>query len=256
MANRRYTRENSTKRANPGADTAGSEDEHPARRDRGVHAVKKPAPQMRLTSIRPMSDNQGAALSKFREGFNLVLSGTARTGKTFLASYLAAAEVEAGRAEKFYVIRSAVPARDIGFLPGKIEEKIKIYEQPVQEIINALYGTPTAYHNLKVANRAEFMCTSFMRGLTLENAVVVLDEAQNMTFQEINTIITRMWDTNVRIIVCGDVRQCDINERDSGFKRALAAFRNMSSFAEIQFTVDDLRGAPLVREWLIASGQT
>lgn len=208
----------------------------------------------KLSPIKPLTVNQGSAFSLWREGYNLLLKGTPRTGKTFLAVYLALTEVERMRKQKVYVVRSAVPSRDLGFLPGSLAEKMLVYETPYIEIVAELYGTVTAYKNLKVNDSFEFLSTSYLRGTTLRDAVVILDEVQNMSFQEIHTVMTRLG-KNTSVIVCGDVLQCDLERRDSGFNRALTAFEKMSSFAKVEFTPEDIVGSPVIKEWLTASGQ-
>lgn len=208
-----------------------------------------------LNKVTAASESQRKAFASFTERTNLLMLGTPRTGKTFVAMYLALSEVEAGRRDKVYVIRSAVPSRDIGFLPGDTVQKMAAYERAYSGIISELYSNPAALHNLRTNGSYEFMSTSFLRGTTLRDCVVIVDEVQNMSFSEINTIITRLG-KNSRLIVAGDMLQCDFEQhKKSGFDRAVAALSKMPSFGRVDFGVDDIVGSPVIKEWLIASGQ-
>ena len=165
-----------------------------------------------LQEIEPLTRNQ---LKAFESDKHLVLHGLAGTGKTFISSYLAYDDMTKGAFQRLVIIRSAVPTRDIGFLPGTEKEKASVYEEPYKDIANDLFGRGDAYEILKQKNLVEFMTTSFIRGITLRDAVVLIDECQNMSFHELDSIITRMGE-NTRVIFCGDFRQADL--RGNGIK--------------------------------------
>lgn len=181
---------------------------------------------------------------------NLVLHGSAGTGKTFITSYLAyKAVLERKHYEKLVYIRSAVPTRNIGFLPGTEAEKVQVYEQPYIEIAAELFGRGDAYSVLKSADAVRFFTTSHVRGITLRNAMVIVDECQNMTYQELDSIITRMGE-DCRIFFCGDFYQRDLKE--TGIREFYKVLESMDEFDSVKFTVDDVVRSPLVKSYLKA----
>ena len=161
-----------------------------------------------LQEIEPLTRNQVVA---FDSSKHLILHGLAGTGKTFISCYLAFDDMSKGTYEKLVIIRSAVPTRDIGFLPGTEKEKSSVYEEPYQAVSNELFARGDAYSILKQKSLVEFMTTSFIRGITLKHAVILVDECQNMSFHELDSIITRIGQ-NCRVIFCGDFRQADLEK--------------------------------------------
>ena len=150
------------------------------------------APILELRRILPLTANQELTFDSYRRGFNLMLHGTAGTGKTFCAMYLALNGVlnSSSPYKKIVIIRSVVPSRDMGFLPGSMKEKIAVYEEPYREICSNLFGRDDAYEILKTKGIIQFASTSFMRGVTFNDAIIILDEAQNLELHEINTLIS------------------------------------------------------------------
>ncbi len=164
------------------------------------------SPNFNLKRVHPLTDNQKKTFDAFHSGKHLMLHGMAGTGKTFLSMYLAIKDLIGGTSEqeKIYVIRSVVPTRDMGFLPGSQKEKMKVYEAPYYAICSELFERGDAYDILKQKNAIEFMSTSFVRGTTLNNCYVIVDEINNMTFHELDSVITRIG-KNCRVIFCGPV---------------------------------------------------
>ena len=156
------------------------------------------AASLSLQEIEPLTQNQ---LKAFDSEKHLVLHGVAGTGKTFISCYLAFDDMIKNLYEKFIILRSAVPTRDIGFLPGTEKEKTAIYEEPYKDICVELFQRGDAYEILKTKNLVNFMTTSFIRGITLKNSVILVDECQNMSFHELDSIITLVGE-NSRIIFC------------------------------------------------------
>lgn len=199
-----------------------------------------------------LTQTQTNAIAAWQTGKNLVLHGVAGSGKTYLGIALAMKEIEAGRAERVVIIRSVVPTRDMGFLPGSLKDKIQVYETPYHSIFSQIYGRGDAYELLKTKGVVSFVSTSFMRGDTIDNAIVVVDECSNMTFHESDTVITRLGD-NSRIIFCGDEWQSDLKYDDerSGVKSFLKILRGMDEFSYFEFTVDDIVRGQLVKSYII-----
>src|SRR6516225_6717017 len=195
-----------------------------------------------LYTFEPLTNSQRNFFKLYKENTTaIMMHGVAGTGKTFIALYKALEEVldPSKRVKKVIIVRSAVPSRDIGFLPGDEMEKVEIYKQPYKDICGILFGrNKNAFERLEEQNHVEFMTTSFLRGLTLDNAVIIVDEAQNLSWPEINTIMTRVGE-NSKIIFCGDWRQTDlIRKHDmSGLKKFIEITRHMPSFRNIEFSV-------------------
>lgn len=208
-----------------------------------------------LKTIHPLTPTQEEVFHAWFEGNNICTHGTAGTGKTFLAFYLALNEVLTQRQNKIIIVRSAVTTRDVGFLPGTLEEKLMNYEAPYHSIMWELMGRASTYQDMKDSNVIEFHSTSFLRGVTWDNAVVIVDEAENLTFHEIDNVMTRLGQ-NTRIIFTGDTKQTDLDGSkrmgEQGLTRAMKAFDNMNNFACIEFTVYDIVRGPLVRSWIEA----
>jgi phosphate starvation-inducible protein PhoH len=202
-----------------------------------------------LREIEPLTRNQ---LKAFESNQHLVLHGLAGTGKTFISSYLAFDDMTKYKFQKLVIIRSAVPTRDIGFLPGTEKEKASVYEEPYKDIANDLFGRGDAYEILKQKNLVEFMTTSFIRGITLRDAVILIDECQNMSFHELDSIITRMGE-NCRIIFCGDFRQADL--KGNGIKDFFQILKRMQVFTFIEFEVEDIVRSDFVKTYIIAKNE-
>jgi len=208
-----------------------------------------------IQNIEPMTDTQEEVFESYFTGNQLVLHGCAGTGKTFLSLYLSIKDVidRVENKQKVIIVRSVVPTRDMGFLPGNMTEKSKVYELPYRTIFSDIFGRGDAYDILKNKEVVEFTTTSFVRGVTWDDCIVVIDEAQNLSFQELNSIITRIGE-NSRIILCGDTHQDDLTserfKEESGLAKFINILTNMKSFDIIDFKVDDIVRSGLVREYI------
>lgn len=210
-------------------------------------------PAISLREISPKTMNQRKAFESFKKNKNIMFHGTAGTGKTFVGLYLALKEViQHEEHNKVIIVRSVVPSRDIGFLPGNQKEKIKVYEYPYQLICTELFNRGDAYDILKQKNQIEFISTSFIRGITIRNAIVLIDEIQNMNWGEISTVLTRIGE-NCRVIISGDTKQSDLSEKDGkrDLLKLINVCRNMNTFEFIQMTKNDICRSGFVKEFLI-----
>lgn len=211
----------------------------------------------KLDSIKPLTENQKKVFISYGEGKNILLCGSAGTGKTFLALYFALGDLFVGNARQIVIVRSAVSSRDQGFMPGNLAEKMAVYELPYKDIVAELTGgRRDIYDTLKKKCYLEFMSTSYIRGLTFDDAVIILDEAQNMTDHEINSVLTRVG-KNSRIIICGDFRQDDLKmtgkkNHETGMKNMLKIAESMSCFDLIEFNINDIVRSGFVRDYIIA----
>ena len=214
-----------------------------------------------LLDIEPLTDNQRKIFDAYAEGKHLVAYGCAGTGKTFITLYNALREVLDERTpyEKIYLVRSLVATREIGFLPGSYEDKSDIYQIPYKNMVKYMFQMPSdaefemLYGNLKSQETIKFWSTSFLRGTTLDNAIVIVDEFQNCTAHELDSIITRVGE-NSKIMFCGDATQSDLiktNDRN-GIVNFMSILRKMPSFDIIEFGVDDIVRSGLVKEYIIA----
>lgn len=199
-----------------------------------------------LQPIEPLTTNQVHA---FESEKHLLLHGLAGTGKTYISCYLAFDDMAKGLYDKLVIIRSAVSTRDIGFLPGTEKEKASVYEEPYKDICIDLFQRGDAYEILKQKHLVDFMTTSFIRGVTLRNATIIIDECQNMTFHELDSIITRVGE-NCRVIFCGDFRQADLKQ--NGLRDFIRVLEAMDCFDVVDFQIEDIVRSKFVKDYIIA----
>ena len=222
---------------------------------------KKPINTDLLVDIDPLTDNQKRFFDSYAEEKHLIAYGCAGTGKTFIALYNALQDVLNDNTpyERIYLVRSLVSTREIGFLPGTYEDKSDIYQIPYKNMVKYMFQMPSdadfemLYGNLKAQETIKFWSTSFLRGTTLDNAIVIVDEFQNLNFHELDSIITRVGE-NTRICFCGDATQSDLqktNERN-GIIDFMRILRAMPSFDIIEFGLDDIVRSGLCKEYLVA----
>jgi len=224
------------------------------RRNNQDQGNSRQAPNFELMEVKPKTDNQRIAFDAYDRGKNLMLNGIAGTGKTFLSMYLSLLDVLDANTdyEKLYIIRSVVPTRDMGFLPGNNKEKTKVYEAPYYAICTELFDRSDAYEYLKSKGLVEFISTSFVRGITLSNCVVIVDEMQNLTLHESDSVITRVGH-NCKIIFSGDYTQSDfIYDRDkNGINEFIRIIKKIKQFEFITFTKEDILRSDLVKDYII-----
>ena len=210
-----------------------------------------------LKSIRALTENQAVAIDFYHKNLNLGLFGCAGTGKTLMAVNLALQSILHPDCpqDKLVIIRSAVQSRDQGFMPGNLEEKMKEYETPLHGVFEFLLGRPSSYSDMKEAGLVEFTSTSFLRSLTIDNAIIVFDECQNALFRELDTVITRAG-KNTKVIFVGDSGQDDLTgmkNQVSGLPQAIRVLKSMSSiFGVVEFTTDDIVRSELAKAWIKA----
>ena len=210
-----------------------------------------------LRTFKPLTQNQKLFFDYYAEGgYFMTLTGSAGTGKSFISLYKALEEVldKSNTFNKVVIVRSGVQTRDVGFTPGSIEDKMSLYEAPYHQICEALFGRKDAYTRLSEQSHIEFVSTSFLRGCTFDDAIVIVDECQSMTFHELSSIITRVGHRS-KIIFCGDTKQNDLikNKHDvSGITEFINVADNMKEFTRINFTSDDIVRSSLVKSWIIA----
>lgn len=187
---------------------------------------------------------------------SLFLKGSAGTGKTFLSLFLSLKTLleKEYNYDKIVIVRSVVSSRDIGFLPGSEEEKVQVYEQPYISILNELFPFKNGYENLKKIGKIEFVPSSYLRGTTFNNCIVIVDEAQNMSFQELSTIVTRCGQ-DCKMVFCGDSKQNDLHYKRndvSGFDDFFKIIQKMQKYFDIvEFTHDDIVRSGLVKDFIV-----
>ena len=222
---------------------------------------KQPINLEHLKTIEPLTDNQEKVFNAYAEGKNLVLHGAAGTGKTFISLYLAMTQVldPSSPYEKVYMVRSLVPTREIGFLPGDHEDKSNLYHIPYKNMVKYMFQMPDdasfemLYDNLRAQETVSFWSTSFIRGVTLDKCIIIVDEFSNLNFHELDSIITRVGEDS-KIIFSGDYTQSDLvksNER-TGVLDFMKILQTMPSFECVEFGVEDIVRSGLVREYLIS----
>ena len=222
---------------------------------------KKPINNEYLVDISPLTDNQKILFDSYNQQKNVVAYGVAGTGKTFITLYNALKDVldETTPYERVYIVRSLVSTREIGFLPGDHEDKADIYQIPYKHMVKYMFQMPSdadfemLYGNLRSQETIKFWSTSFIRGTTLDNAIIIVDEFQNLNFHELDSIITRVGE-NSKICFCGDATQSDLTKTNdrNGIVDFMNILRKMNSFDIIEFGIDDIIRSGLVKEYIIA----
>ena len=213
-----------------------------------------------LVDVKAITDNQKIVFDTWKKDKNQFLFGAAGTGKTFISLYLALQDVldMKNPADKVILVRSLIPTREIGFLPGDEEDKAALYQVPYQNMVRFMFQMPNEqsfnnlYDKLKAQGSLYFLSTSFLRGLTFDNSIIIVDECQNLNFHELDTIITRVGQDS-RIVFCGDFGQSDLqrqNERN-GLHDFLRILEEMEEFNCTEFTIGDIVRSGFVRNYLI-----
>lgn len=229
--------------------------------EENIHEIPKPCRiQFKLDdliNLNPLTVNQQLFFNYYdKDNPCIILHGYPGTGKTFCAMYKALEDILTRETapKKVVIVRSAVQCREIGHLPGGVDEKMDIYKQPYRDICASLFGRNDAYARLEEQKRIEFFSTSFMRGLTLDNTIIIADECQNYSFDELDTLISRMGH-QTKIIFCGDYRQTDLNKKKndkSGLLKFFDIIQYMKTFKFIEFSVNDICRSDIVKEYIIA----
>ena len=210
---------------------------------------------LQISSISPLTENQKLVFNYFADDQNMLLHGVAGTGKSFLSLYLSIKQIIDGKSPygKVVIVRSVVPTRDMGFLPGSSKDKSSIYEAPYTAICTELFGRGDAYALLCSKGYVEFISTSFVRGITFNDSIIIADEIQNMSSMELHSVITRVG-KNCKILFCGDVNQDDLtSERKrevSGLKDFMKIIKKMESVSCVDFGLDDIVRGKFVKEYL------
>jgi len=222
---------------------------------------KKPINASYLLPVEPLTDNQRVMFEEYGKGQNIFAYGAAGTGKTFVALYLALRDVlnEDTPYEKVYVVRSLVATREIGFLPGTHEDKASLYQIPYKNMVKYMFEMPDdasfemLYENLKAQETVSFWSTSFLRGTTLDNSIVIIDECQNLNFHELDSIMTRCGQ-DTKIMFCGDARQSDLqkSQERTGIIDFQKILENMKEFSMIEYGIEDIVRSGLVKSYLIS----
>lgn len=210
-----------------------------------------------LNKITPMTRNQELTFDLWRENHNLILAGSAGCGKTFLSIYLAMRDILDPRTpyEKLIIFRSAVPTRDMGFVKGTQEEKTAVYEMAYHQIFDEIFPKIKQYQYLKAAGLVDFQTTSYVRGVTFNNAIVIFDEFQSANFHELFTVATRIGQDS-KIIFCGDAAQNDLlksKNDQSGFQKFIKVASYVPEFRQVTFTREDIVRSEFVKSLIIAS---
>ena len=222
---------------------------------------KKPINADMLRDIEPLTENQQKLFESYSNNKNIIAYGAAGTGKTFITLFNALCDVldTSTPYEKIYIVRSLVSTREIGFLPGDHEDKSFLYQIPYKNMVKYMFEMSDdtefemLYGALKVQETIGFWSTSFIRGTTMDNAIILVDEMQNLNFHELDSIITRVGE-NTKIIFCGDAAQTDLvktNERNGilDFKKIILSM--VDDFESIEFDIDDIVRSGLVRNYLL-----
>ena len=222
---------------------------------------RKPIGAEHLLDIKPLTPSQEKVFDAWEKQKNMFLFGCAGTGKSFVTMYLALKDIldESTPYNKLYIVRSLVPTREIGFLPGDHEDKANLYQIPYKNMVRFMFEMPDdpsfemLYANLKAQDTISFWSTSFIRGTTIDNSIVLVDESENLNFHELDSIITRLG-VNSKIIFAGDAAQTDLQKahEKTGIMDFKKIIDDMDEFESIEFGIDDIVRSGLVKSYLIS----
>ena len=223
-------------------------------------AKQKEITYSQLNQIKPVTDSQKVVFDSWKQGLNQFLFGCAGTGKTFVSLYLALSEVLKNETpyDKVVMVRSLIPTREIGFLPGDEEDKAALYQVPYSNMMQFMFEQPneqafeSLYNRIKSQGSFYFLSTSFLRGLTFDNTIIIVDECQNLNFHELDTIITRVGQDS-KIFFCGDFSQSDLTKMHerNGLMDFLQILQEMEEFNCVEFNIGDIVRSGFVRNYLI-----
>ena len=223
-------------------------------------AKQKEITYSQLNQIKPVTDSQKVVFDSWNQGQNQFLFGCAGTGKTFVSLYLALSEVLKNDTpyDKVVMVRSLIPTREIGFLPGDEEDKAALYQVPYSNMMQFMFEQPneqafeSLYNRIKAQGSFYFLSTSFLRGLTFDNTIIIVDECQNLNFHELDTIITRVGQDS-KIFFCGDFSQSDLTKMHerNGLMDFLQILQEMEEFNCVEFNIGDIVRSGFVRNYLI-----
>ena len=223
-------------------------------------AKQKEITYSQLNEIKPVTDSQKVVFDSWKQGLNQFLFGCAGTGKTFVSLYLALSEVLKNETpyDKVVMVRSLIPTREIGFLPGDEEDKAALYQVPYSNMMQFMFEQPneqafeSLYNRIKAQGSFYFLSTSFLRGLTFDNTIIIVDECQNLNFHELDTIITRVGQDS-KIFFCGDFSQSDLTKMHdrNGLMDFLQILQEMEEFNCVEFNIGDIVRSGFVRNYLI-----
>jgi len=223
-------------------------------------AKQKEITYSQLNQIKPVTDSQKVVFDSWKQGLNQFLFGCAGTGKTFVSLYLALSEVLKNETpyDKVVMVRSLIPTREIGFLPGDEEDKAALYQVPYSNMMQFMFEQPneqafeSLYNRIKAQGSFYFLSTSFLRGLTFDNTIIIVDECQNLNFHELDTIITRVGQDS-KIFFCGDFSQSDLTKMHerNGLMDFLQILQEMEEFNCVEFNIGDIVRSGFVRNYLI-----
>ena len=223
-------------------------------------AKQKEITYNQLNEIKPVTDSQKVVFDSWKQGLNQFLFGCAGTGKTFVSLYLALSEVLKNDTpyDKVVMVRSLIPTREIGFLPGDEEDKAALYQVPYSNMMQFMFEQPneqafeSLYNRIKAQGSFYFLSTSFLRGLTFDNSIIIVDECQNLNFHELDTIITRVGQDSKKFF-CGDVSQSALPKMHArnGLMDFLQILQEMEEFNCVEFNIGDIVRSGFVRNYLI-----
>ena len=223
-------------------------------------AKQKDITHNQLSTIKPITDSQKEVFETYKSGLNQFLFGCAGTGKTFISLYLALQDVLKNETpyDKVIVVRSLIPTREIGFLPGDEEDKAALYQVPYSNMMQFMFEQPNEqafsmlYDRLKAQGSFYFLSTSFLRGLTFDNSIIIVDECQNLNFHELDTIVTRVGQDS-KIMFCGDFGQSNVTRmyEKNRLMNILQILRERREFKRTEFGIADIARSGFVRNYLI-----
>jgi phosphate starvation-inducible PhoH-like protein len=202
--------------------------------------------------VKPKTVGQKKYIDQIRKNTIVFAVGPAGTGKTYLAMAMAITAFRAGTVNRIILTRPAIEAGEkLGFLPGDLQQKVDPYLRPLYDALHDIMGAETFQRNFE-RNLIEVAPLAYMRGRTLDNSYIVLDEAQNTTPEQMKMFLTRLGNDS-KAIITGDITQIDLPEgKTSGLVEAIKILQNIEGIGISQLSNRDVVRHPLVQKIISA----
>jgi len=209
----------------------------------------KGAGQRETSGLTPKTDKQKEFIDALKEYSQVFVLGPAGTGKTYITATVAADLYTTKKVDKIVITRPMVSVgKDMGYLPGTLEEKAQPWALPVLDVLQKHLGAGTVETGIKSGN-IEMAPLALMRGRSFEDAFIIVDETQNITTHELKMLLTRVGD-NSTIVLNGDVQQSDLKEADGLSKVIHLAKKYMLPISIIEFGVEDIIRSDICAQWV------
>ncbi len=220
----------------------------PKPKSRTRDTTYKGASSKKTSGIVPKTENQGELIKALKESSQVIVFGPAGTGKTYVTTTIAADLYTTKDIHRIIITRPMISVgKDIGILPGDLEEKVAPWALPVLDVLTKHLGKGAVETGIKNGN-IETAPLALMRGRSFDNAFIICDEAQNITTHELKMLLTRVGEGST-IVLNGDIQQTDLKDGDGLTKITHLAKKHMLPVPIVEFTLDDIVRSDICAQW-------